>query len=212
MENPPPASVRTRSRSLGQHAVRWGLVVLVALGFALLIDLSRTSLAQDRVDWGTLELNANQIVPVSATASPSSPASAERRPLSPASPLADRPRLIRFTADWCGPCQSMKAQVFAKTDVAQAIHRRFNAFSVDLSQPTPEQQALGQRYNVVYLPTLLVTDAQGNEIARLEQAADAADFLQWLDRSWTRWDESQVEPSPSSATQLSPISNDLPIN
>jgi len=208
--------------SPGKRMVRWGLVALVALGLALVLDLGRSSLATDRVAWGHIELDAGQVVPAAAESTAPAPATpaltpvaaSTRVPVGPDRAIdrdAPRPRLIRFTADWCGPCQTMKAQVFADAQVADAVHQRFDAYSVDLSQPTAEQEALGQHYAVAYLPTLIVTDAQGQELVRLEHAADAGEFLGWLDRGWQRWNQSlehadATNPRPSKSYPFSIIS------
>ncbi|MEO0514010.1 MAG: thioredoxin fold domain-containing protein [Planctomycetota bacterium] len=188
---------------LGRRVVRWGMVVLVGLGLALTIDLARSALAADRVAWGTLKLEADRVIPVAAPLVDLPPASSQD---------PSRPRLIRFTADWCGPCETMKSQVFAKATVADTIHARFDAYSVDLSHPTAHQEALGQRYRVVYLPTLLITDADGRELARLDQAAGAAEFLDWLNRGWQRWNATKATPSTTEGSIVSPIANPKRVN
>ncbi len=185
--------------------MRWGLVVLVGLGLALTIDLARTALATDQVAWGTIQLDANRVVPVAHSAADETPAWVNGQ-------TSPRPRLIRFTTDWCGPCETMKAQVFAKARVADAIHERFDAYSVDLTNPSPQQDALGQRYRVLYLPTLLVTDAEGRELARLEQAVGAVEFLDWLDRGWQRWASARPSPPDAAAPGASPMTNTKRVN
>lgn len=175
---------------------RWGLIVLVGLGGALLIDIARQSLATDLVAWRTLDDDYSSNPSTAPLANAATPPAVADAPA--------RPRLIRFTADWCGPCQTMKSQVFSQARVADAIASRFDAFSVDLTQPDARAQALSQRYLVEYLPTLLVTDARGRELARLDHAADSVGFLDWLDRGWVRWQQSRSAPSPPSATPVTP--------
>lgn len=213
MDTPPNHAPPRKPRSLGKTVVRWGFVVMLGLGVALVIDLTRQTLATDRVQWAELDAVDQwtaAITPVSATATGTFAASE-----------APRPRLVRFTADWCPPCLSMKSQVFSKASVADAIHERFDAYSVDLTQPNADQEALGQRYRILYLPTLLITDGQGREVARLDKAADAAAFTDWLERGYERWAEGRDKVQESSdaagaqggaATPLSPVSHNEPIN
>lgn len=210
MDTPPKHAAPRKPRSPGKAVVRWGLVVLMGLGGALVIDMARQSLATDRVQWSALDTVdewTGSISPVSAAAEGAS-----------AAIKTPRPRLVRFTADWCPPCLSMKAQVFSKSSVADAIHERFDAYSVDLTQPNAGQEALGQHYRILYLPTLLITDGQGREIARLDEPIDAAAFTDWLERGYDRWAESRAEAEGSTevagraATPLSPVSRNEPIN
>lgn len=211
MDTSPSHDAPRPRRALGKAVVRWSLVVLMGLAGALAIDLARQTLATDRVQWAeldTVDQWTSAITPVSATADGATPDDA-------------RPRLIFFTADWCPPCLTMKSQVFSKTRVADAIHERFAAYRVDLTQPNADQEALGQHYQIVYLPTLLVTDARGREIARLDEPADADAFTAWLNRGYDRWaqDRSETEGTVNAvrgggqtATQLSPVSHHKPIN
>jgi len=161
----------------------WVVLIAIGLGAALSIDLVRQALATDQVRWQ----------PMALTPDPA-----------PASPLADagRPRLIRFTADWCGPCRDLTVNVFSKTDIAETIHARFTPLNVDMTSPTPDQQALAERHGVNYLPTLLIVDADGREIARLEEAPGRQAFRRWLDAGWERWSDTTTltaEASPRAA-------------
>ena len=221
MESLPAPSRPTSTRSLGRSVARWGLVVLVGLSGALAIDLVRQALATDRVQW--VEVDQIELWAGAAVSQDADPSRATVAVVDPTPPgtEAQRPRLLRFTADWCPPCESMKTDVFSKTRVADAIHQRFDAFSVDLTQPNADQESLGARYRVNYLPTLLITDAEGREIARLEAAADADAFLRWLDHGHARWGDNrgvdgpagEVTETPQPAARLlSPISHHEPID
>ncbi|MBB6431019.1 thioredoxin family protein [Algisphaera agarilytica] len=200
-ETNPPSNRRSPARV----ASRWALVVLIGLGSALIIDLGRQALISEKVQWATLtpaETPSRHIDPVS-----SAYASAARE-------FPDnRPRLIRFTADWCPPCNSMSKRVFSKDDVADAIHDRFDAYSVDLTSPGVDENVIADRYRIAYLPTLLITDANGQELARLDRDVDAQDFLEWLDRGWDQWEqiESGAQPADDTSGGL-PISHMESIN
>lgn len=175
METLPPQPASRSDRAVRKRVVRWAGLVVLALAAALLFDLSRQALATDRVDWQAVE-SPPPVAPAAVNATPGTA-------------VDERPRLIRFTAGWCGPCRHMKAQVFSKQAVADAIHARFDAFSVDLTQPGDGEQRWAQRYRVDTIPTLLITDARGREIARLDRAADREEFRAWLDAGWEAWAE-----------------------
>ncbi|MEM9881770.1 MAG: thioredoxin fold domain-containing protein [Planctomycetota bacterium] len=166
METPPPETGPTSApkRPGTSPWLRWAAVVAVALVLALGIDLGKRALASDRVQWQTWASGNGNGLDVAAVGSAGAP------------PL----RLVRFTADWCGPCQDMKADVFSRRDVADAIHAGFRPVSVDLTAPAPRDAALAQRYAVDFIPTLLVLDPSGLVRGRYTEPRDPDGLLDWL--------------------------------
>jgi protein disulfide-isomerase len=77
---------------------------------------------------------------------------------------SDKPVLMIFTADWCPPCKMMKRRVWPDGKVASLIEQRFVPVKVDLTDRKPNP--LADRYQVQYIPTIVVTDATGSELAR----------------------------------------------
>jgi len=63
-----------------------------------------------------------------------------------------RPVLMRFSAEWCGPCRKMERTTFADPATADAIHRSFVPLVIDADK----NEALAQQLNIRGLPTLLV--------------------------------------------------------
>ncbi|MEM9415981.1 MAG: thioredoxin family protein [Planctomycetota bacterium] len=79
---------------------------------------------------------------------------------------ADRPMLVMFTADWCGPCQALKKDVIDTAPAKQAIADGFVPVIIDLTDQSSSNpdMATAQRYGVTGIPHLILTDAQGNSI------------------------------------------------
>jgi hypothetical protein len=74
-------------------------------------------------------------------------------------PSSDTPRepvLLDFHADWCSPCRKMRPVV------AELIRQGYPVKSIDIDQ-APQ---LAKRYQVEVVPTFIVIDASGQELAR----------------------------------------------
>jgi thiol:disulfide interchange protein len=98
-----------------------------------------------------------------------------------------KPILIYFTAEWCGPCHVLEAEVFADPLVAGDLNDRFIAVKVtDRMQEdgvnTPEVAALEQRYSVRGFPTIVFADANGSEQGRMEGYRGREQFERIVER------------------------------
>lgn len=91
-----------------------------------------------------------------------------------------RPVMLFFTADWCGPCQRFKRDVLHQAQVREAIEATVVPVKVDLTNPDMPTRGLAQRYEVEGIPDLLLTDAQGRVLSRLDRSLDADAFIRWI--------------------------------
>lgn len=69
---------------------------------------------------------------------------------------------IDFYADWCPPCQTLADDYFPRPE-----YREFLSGLVTLKVNVDNEPDLAQRYSVSSIPTLVLTDAQGNELDRV---------------------------------------------
>ena len=84
--------------------------------------------------------------------------------------------LLYLTAEWCGPCQEMRREVFTDPQVADAISR-FIPVRVDIDR----EQALAQKYNTDNgIPEFIQFDSDGKIIRRVQHAMDSQDMIAWL--------------------------------
>ena len=88
-----------------------------------------------------------------------------------------KPVLLYFTAEWCGPCQAMRRNVWTEQSVADAL-RSFIPVRLDVDR----EPDLARQYNIRAMPTFLILDSQGQTTRRVEGAMGARQFADWVSR------------------------------
>lgn len=83
-----------------------------------------------------------------------------------------------FYADWVQLCQWMKTFTFADPDLARFLKE--NALFLELNIETSNGNAEKQLFNVNALPTMILFDASGNQLVRIEEAMNASKLLSIL--------------------------------
>lgn len=81
-----------------------------------------------------------------------------------------KPVLVYWGAQWCPPCNQLKATLFNRQDF---IERSRSFVPVQIDGDLPGAQKLGQRFKVRGYPTMILFSPQGTEITRLPGEADA---------------------------------------
>ena len=88
-----------------------------------------------------------------------------------------RPLFLYWGAQWCPPCNQVKAMVFSRADfVAQSRH----FIAVPLDGDSPSAQKLATRFKVRGYPTMILFTPQGQELTRLPGEVDAPLYVQSL--------------------------------
>ena len=73
-----------------------------------------------------------------------------------------RPILVDFWAEWCEACKKMDATTFADPEVSALLAKGWVVAKLDLTESTPETEALQSRYNIQSLPTLALLPPSGD--------------------------------------------------
>jgi len=75
--------------------------------------------------------------------------------------------LVDFHAKWCAPCKWMDETTFTDRDIAKMLNENYVSLKVDIDEF--EGFDLKQQYKIKYLPTILIFNAKGELIDRLEE-------------------------------------------
>jgi thioredoxin-related protein len=90
---------------------------------------------------------------------------------------------LDVSTEWCGWCKKLQHDTFP-SDVAKKALAKVIPVSVETQKadgsPT-ENKSLEQRYRVDGFPTLLILDANGNEVARQPGYLPPERFAAWIE-------------------------------
>lgn len=89
----------------------------------------------------------------------------------------NKPILLIFTASWCGPCRSMKKNVYPSPQV-RSIKDDF--IWVFLDTDNKENQPLAQKYNVRGIPNYVILDSKGKLKKQFSGGRSPSDFASIL--------------------------------
>lgn len=93
-----------------------------------------------------------------------------------------RPVVLDFVADWCIPCHEMDVSTFADPRVVE-LARDFLMLRADLTLENEYTQGVTKQFDVRGVPTLIVLDENGREVARLVGYVSADELLEAMHRA-----------------------------
>ena len=85
----------------------------------------------------------------------------------------DLPVMIYFSTKWCGWCRKLERDVYTVPEVVE-MSKKFVNIRIDGDQ----SKELTMRYKVRGYPTIIFTDSDSEEVARIPGFAPAAPFLE----------------------------------
>jgi thioredoxin-related protein len=106
---------------------------------------------------------------------------------------------LEFYADWCKPCKWMDENTYSNSNLADYINDNYIAVKVNIDDF--DGHALKQKYNVAYLPTIIIFDEHGNILGKHEKSMNASKLLKTLKSH--RKSTATVKPTKNSSGKSS---------
>lgn len=85
---------------------------------------------------------------------------------------------LEFYADWCKPCKWMDDNTYSNGKLAEYIADNYIAVKINIEDF--DGHALKEKYNVEYLPTIIVFNDKGQIMAKHEKSLSASQMLKIL--------------------------------
>lgn len=95
-----------------------------------------------------------------------------------AAKAADKLVMIDFKAEWCGPCKMLDRTTWSDDAVIDSVKERAIAVKIDVDK----HGDLASKYGIRSIPTIIFTNADGEEVSRFIGYRDAKGFLEEFDR------------------------------
>lgn len=116
----------------------------------------------------------------------------------------DRPILVHFYADWCGPCKKMEAEVLNSRFLVSQFGTKFIGVKVN----TDHNRPLAKKYGVEALPCDLFLDPAGKVLAQTTGYQDPQTYLTRAARIEARYTEARkVQIARTPLTAPVPVRN-----
>lgn len=91
---------------------------------------------------------------------------------------SDKMLLIKFTAEWCGPCKAMDKTTWRDDKVVEWVKSKGVAIEIDVDK----EPKIAEQFNISAMPTMVMLKG-GGEIARTIGYMDAKRTLNWMDKA-----------------------------
>ncbi len=97
---------------------------------------------------------------------------------------SERPMMVDFSADWCGACKELEAEVFHDPSVMPRLKDELILVKIDFDRDTPENRSLIERFDVSGLPRVVFVSPAGQFLrgASFDGKVSVETFLNRLDQ------------------------------
>lgn len=106
-------------------------------------------------------------------------------------------QILIFSAEWCAPCIKMKESTLKDANLVSYLNE--NTINSMVNIDTKEGFRLMSLFGIKELPSIIILDENGKEVARRKEFLSASGFLKFV--------ESNITPSSANKTITSEIKN-----
>ncbi len=89
----------------------------------------------------------------------------------------DRLIMIKFTAEWCGPCKDLEHMTLSEPSVTSELN---HVIPVRVDVDTPDGRRLSDDFRISSLPTVLFMMPDGSEVSRMVGVYPPDEFLSFF--------------------------------
>lgn len=84
--------------------------------------------------------------------------------------------LAYFTADWCGPCQSMKGTTWADAEVEQSLRDSYVPVKIDVDT----QPDIAMQHRIQSIPAFVILSSDGRRVRSTIGYLSSDEMIYWL--------------------------------
>jgi thiol-disulfide isomerase/thioredoxin len=104
---------------------------------------------------------------------------------------------LDFWADYCSPCQLMEKYTFTDPSVISRMNGSYVPVRINIE--TFDGYDLKAQYNVKLLPTIIVLNSKGKQVARFEESMSATKLNEVLEKYDTKKNRAKIEKPKENA-------------
>lgn len=104
----------------------------------------------------------------------------------------NKPLLIHFYADWCGPCKQMERSVLNRREVLAELSRSVIAVKIN----TDRNPKVAEQYGVTALPSDVFVEPSGARLLESEGKRSVAEYRMAIARASTRYRDLVAQRTP----------------
>jgi len=117
---------------------------------------------------------------------------------------------VEFYADWCTPCKWMDKTTFTNTEVVDLMNSHYVALKLDIE--TDDGSALKNKYAVKMLPTIMIFNAKGDMVEKVEKTLSPESMVSLLSFHDTHTSRIAVTYPYNTSPKKAANSNDAELN
>ncbi len=110
--------------------------------------------------------------------------------------------LLDFTAKWCTPCRWMKNTTFKDPTLTKYLSERYIVVNIDIDDF--EGYTLKEKYRVKLLPTFIILNSEGQQMAKMEESMGATKMYN-ICKSYDNGHGPEKHPRPQALPIKEPV-------